>query len=750
MADLAAFGDPKFDPKAFINKACAERTGDEPIERFLAELEMKLHLTAEDTSLYLQDHSSRAVTRIPAATKELLRIKDNVQALRGDAGAALRQLEEAEGGAASAVATLRDLDRVKQRMEAACTTLKEATGLSSLFQRVDSLFDSGDPARVAAALAGMRRGLAVVGDSVQEFRGGRERLARLEERFATMVEGSLATALAAKDGAQVQSLAAMLASTGKQEVVVRLYSSMRVAPLQALWDSYTPATPFVAWLAAFYEQALAALGAEADWCQATLPDSFPGLLLALLSGFLGRVDKPYRQRLAGALAAGAGTSAPLEVLQQAQSAALKFAGGLYHLLTTAVAGGDASTQQAWQPASDFPPLLSKILAPVEDAVKRYADLEQQYLSTELQQLAAKAVHGSAAAPLETLPPQLTSAVPPAASVLGEALSRCAALTAGTALPALARVLDRSLQQFVMSLQGAVLGLRARALGDSKEAPNDDSGESSEALLPLLLLADMLRQRLAVLEAALRSAAANAAQQLLAQAGPGQVYDATAAARQRLEAQPPLRQALASLAAVGPGSPLLALSTGAVGEAAGVAEGVVFDVLLGRVRAQLQVVPTLSEWQTKQSGLPLPSFTPYPLQYITSVGEYLMMLPQLLESALLGEDEEDEAAAAQLVADWIDKVTLGAAAAYQEQLQRLAGLSPQGAAQLAADLEYFANVLTTLGVTVPPTLAAWQLAAGAAPDSLHEVFAAASGDGGNRDAKAAVERVAQLRGLLQQQ
>ncbi len=68
----------------------------------------------------------------------------------------------------------------------------------------------------------------------------------------------------------------------------------------------------------------------------------------------------------------------------------------------------------------------------------------------------------------------------------------------------------------------------------------------------------------------------------------QVCDATAAARQRLEAQPPLRQALASLAAVGPGSPLLALSTGAVGEAAGVAEGVVFDVLLGRVRAQLQV------------------------------------------------------------------------------------------------------------------------------------------------------------------
>lgn len=32
---------------------------------------------------------------------------------------------------------------------------------------------------------------------------------------------------------------------------------------------------------------------------------------------------------------------------------------------------------------------------------------------------------------------------------------------------------------------------------------------------------------------------------------------------------------------------------------------------------LQAVSVLPEWQAKQSGLPLPSFTPYPLQYITS-------------------------------------------------------------------------------------------------------------------------------------
>lgn len=40
---------------------------------------MKLHLSAEDVGLYLQDHSGRAMQRIPAAAKELLRIKVRVR-----------------------------------------------------------------------------------------------------------------------------------------------------------------------------------------------------------------------------------------------------------------------------------------------------------------------------------------------------------------------------------------------------------------------------------------------------------------------------------------------------------------------------------------------------------------------------------------------------------------------------------------------------------------------------------------------
>ena len=92
-----------------------------------------------------------------------------------------------------------------------------------------------------------------------------------------------------------------------------------------------------------------------------------------------------------------------------------------------------------------------------------------------------------------------------------------------------------------------------------------------------------------------------------------------------------------------------------------------------------------------------------------------------------------------------QVALDTAAHYQAQLGGIAGLTAQGSAQLAADLEYFCNVLTTLGVAVPPSLAAWQAAA-AVPADGYALVAEAAGEGGNAASQGIVALVARLRGL----
>ncbi len=55
-----------------------------------------------------------------------------------------------------------------------------------------------------------------------------------------------------------------------------------------------------------------------------------------------------------------------------------------------------------------------------------------------------------------------------------------------------------------------------------------------------------------------------------------------------------------------------------------------------------------------------------------------------------------------------QVAAGAAELYVRELARIGKLSSAGSAQLAADLDYFCNVLGALGVALPPQLVTWQV------------------------------------------
>ena len=87
---------------------------------------------------------------------------------------------------------------------------------------------------------------------------------------------------------------------------------------------------------------------------------------------------------------------------------------------------------------------------------------------------------------------------------------------------------------------------------------------------------------------------------------------------------------------------------------------VYDVLISKVRQRLSEIARLPIWSSveEQGGLPLPSFSAYPQAYVTSVGEYLLTLPQQLEPLAEGisgsETGNDEA---QFFAtEWIFKVS----------------------------------------------------------------------------------------------
>ncbi len=803
---------------------------------------MKLHLGSEDIGLYLQDQSTRATQRIPVAARELARIREDAQDVRTSVATALTKLQETGNNAntAATLAALEEIDDVKRKMESACHTLKEAAGLSTLFSLVDDLFNSGDLSRAADALAGIRRGLVVVADSVPEFRDGRSRLARLEDRFSAAAEAPLAAAFTNQRGDEAASLANMLSSMGRSDQVVDAYISARCAPLWSLWEGYTAGTPFVPWLATFYDQILRFVTVECDWCKSSLPEYYPHLMINLLSSFFTSTDQPYRARLAGALTGAQGSLLPLEHLEQAAAAVNDFMNSLRRELIEAGAwlssssssssshshslakknsdehgnGNNDNTtnnnkeyntddeelrqeliQGCWQ-------LLDIIVAPVEGAISQYHDKELQYLTAEMPRLLApvrefvnnstsSSIASSTAAGKTSLSTalheMLSDTLDSAFGAATAAVARCVRLTDGTSLPTLSRVLDRVVQQYISAVQsiirtafgtsttgGLTSPTKAIPGGAAAAAASTAAPTTTEAVLPLLLVVLKMQQRLDDCSSEIVDAVSTAVTDVLNCALPADIPadESIPLAALRLQTQPGLRPQLTTFAATAAAaasatgyassatSTLLSASDSAMADLSLAVDALAERALCGRVAGHFAAVPALPEWQAKPAtSVQLPSFTPYPLQYITAAGEYLMMLPQILESALAsegaieadgggGEDaEEGSSEAAELVAEWVDRAALASCQLYLNELKKLKVLSPQGAGQLAADIEYFSNVLSTLGLAVPSALAAWQ-AALVAPDSaaLEGLKGLAAGEGGSNEAKIAVDVVAKLRAL----
>jgi len=85
---------------------------------------------------------------------------------------------------------------------------------------------------------------------------------------------------------------------------------------------------------------------------------------------------------------------------------------------------------------------------------------------------------------------------------------------------------------------------------------------------------------------------------------------------------------------------------------------VYDVLISKVRQRLSDVSRMSIWSSveEQGSFPLPTFSAYPQSYVTSVGEYLLTLPQQLEPLAEGINNEVNDEAQFFATEWMFKVT----------------------------------------------------------------------------------------------
>lgn len=94
MVDLSAFSDEKFDPKKWINGALQQRHPQDPVEKQLVDLEMKLQVVSEEIAASLEEQSSAAILRVPRASRDVLRLRDEALSLRSSVASILLFLKK--------------------------------------------------------------------------------------------------------------------------------------------------------------------------------------------------------------------------------------------------------------------------------------------------------------------------------------------------------------------------------------------------------------------------------------------------------------------------------------------------------------------------------------------------------------------------------------------------------------------------------------------------------------------------------
>lgn len=94
MVDLGAFSDEKFDAKKWINMAVKSRHPQDALEKHLVDLEMKLQLMSEEISASLEEQSAAAILRVPRATRDVIRIRDDAVSLRSSISSILGKIKQ--------------------------------------------------------------------------------------------------------------------------------------------------------------------------------------------------------------------------------------------------------------------------------------------------------------------------------------------------------------------------------------------------------------------------------------------------------------------------------------------------------------------------------------------------------------------------------------------------------------------------------------------------------------------------------
>ncbi|XP_004347003.2 hypothetical protein CAOG_05318 [Capsaspora owczarzaki ATCC 30864] len=307
------------------------------ISQTASALVVKLQLLMQDVSASLEDAGQRVIQAMPRTLRDIDTIRVEAIALRERMGTVASDLQAVESGTYASMKVLLEVDAVRDRMEAATVSLRQAGTWATLAAEVDTMLTSGDVAAVRQHLHEMRLCLSSMGadkswqtasgatagssaatpskpaaaaaekqDAAQkaELDGKRALMRSCEDRFEARIAPRLFQALNSHDEAETKLYLDCFEQMGRVAQFESYYARCHAASVHRFWKPAATApgqggaqagaaTPMTEWYPLFLDELYSVIKTELGWCVQVFPlDRAIAFVTALVVASLSGLTYP--------------------------------------------------------------------------------------------------------------------------------------------------------------------------------------------------------------------------------------------------------------------------------------------------------------------------------------------------------------------------------------------------------------------------------------------------------------------------
>uniref|UniRef100_A0A6P7F1E8 Conserved oligomeric Golgi complex subunit 7 n=1 Tax=Diabrotica virgifera virgifera TaxID=50390 RepID=A0A6P7F1E8_DIAVI len=685
--DISAFSNDDFDTKEWINDILKQ--GDNAKEsNYTMSLVMKLQLYVQQVNSALEDTSQQVLASLPKIMRDAKSLQQEALLLKQKMATARAEVEKIEHDTGQSIHTIEKLDSMQNKLTLAKQGLHESDNWTILVNDLEEVFDSKNVENISNKILGMQNSLKLL-VNVPDYENRKLQLEGLKNRLEAIASPSIVQAFNTHNTEQSQMYVQIFVSMDRLPQLLKYYQKCQKDVLLKKWRNQLEIEQdesTIQWIHNFYNDLLSNWHTQYRWFNQV----FTGVsalqnLIDIYTDVLTSLDPSLNECIDATLKQ---VPDKLNFIGEIKQTTTQFRDSLMSIVD--------QTVQVKPSPEDLLVLQKAIFSHMVPYMNKYAAYEQANLMKSLSSLNCMK---------EELPDTIQSlglSIPSVIDLCREAKRRCREITENCGYCGLLIALRAFLLGYADFFRVAL-----RRIDRSKRSEEDWT--VFQLCLSLLQNTGEIILKLQQFEKDLTNQVLELNQKEVLQ------YKILLLRHSNLKEF----DSLVKCVTEGTQLSLLDSVTSEFAKLCIDIHHTTYQVVFAPISVQLDTVQSPQTWSQYDGAAvsDLPDYSFAPQEYITQIGQYLMILPQHLEPFLFKENPSLSCALKSVDQEYnnapegegtlahvfLTIIANGTCQYFFDKILSICELSPAASRQLAHDISYLQNILEELGLSLSENL-----------------------------------------------